>query len=687
MTKEHQFLFNLKKNDISIVRYYASNMLDYKSCRIMDNNEFVFLLNCMSNNILDEISVILKEEDKKNSKSQKASYNTSRIRRRAYLNYRDVCVNIADKIVDAEANKYAKVLNAMKAFFNKQQTKNAPIHPKVKKLAKIYPLNKVEQMIVTALYYITMLDCKSIFMSDAKEIICMFTGIDYKDFEKCTHKKSNLVYYEIARDNDLDALNDVIIQYLSDEDKSSFLDFICTKEYSEYDIDSYFLDENTKETAKAVMEKIDNAKILLYGASGTGKTSFAKSLAEFCGKTPYSLDDNDTLWLASHSISENEVLIIDEADNLFNEGMFDFMRDAKKSEMNKQLDSIESQCIFLANTIKRVDKSVLRRFNYIIEFKELSISENEQIWRKNIDKIDKILSDKEISEYAHKYPLPIGIVSMAVDTALKVSKKKDKRKKVFEEIMKSHNKVRNGKIRKMQPKVNFDTSFLNTDVSVDTIKSYINQYSNMQNKEIRCGLLFHGVPGTGKTEFARYLAELSGFEHTTLRISDFLSPYVGETEQNIAKAFKKAEEKNMILIFDEADSLLLDRKGANKSWEITQVNEFLAQLDSYKGIFIATTNFVKNFDMAAMRRFDWKVEFKAIESSKIYNAFCHFFPNVDFSKYKDKLKTFKNITAGDIAVLTSKFKFQEKILAENVIEQAEIEMKYKENHTQKSVGF
>ena len=132
---------------------------------------------------------------------------------------------------------------------------------------------------------------------------------------------------------------------------------------------------------------------------------------------------------------------------------------------------------------------------------------------------------------------------MVVDTALKVSKKKEKRKKEFEEIMKSHNKVRNGKVRKMQPKVNFDTSFLNTAVSVDTIKSYINQYTKMQNKDVRNGMLFHGVSGTGKTEFARYLAELSGYEYTTLSVSDFLNHYIGETEQNIAKAFKQGEEK------------------------------------------------------------------------------------------------------------------------------------------------
>lgn len=42
MAKEHQFLFNLKKNDLTIVRLYAANMLDYKTSRVMDSNEFVF---------------------------------------------------------------------------------------------------------------------------------------------------------------------------------------------------------------------------------------------------------------------------------------------------------------------------------------------------------------------------------------------------------------------------------------------------------------------------------------------------------------------------------------------------------------------------------------------------------------------------------------------------------------------
>ena len=208
----------------------------------------------------------------------------------------------------------------------------------------------------------------------------------------------------------------------------------------------------------------------------------------------------------------------------------------------------------------------------------------------------------------------------------------------------------------------------------------------MQEKE-RCAILFHGEPGTGKTEFARFLAKLTGFDHKTLSVSDFLSPYVGETEANIAKAFKEAIKKNMVLIFDEADSLLSDRRGAARSWEVSQVNEFLAQLDRYKGVFIATTNFVKQFDMAAMRRFNWKVEFKSIAQNKIKNAFEYFFPQVDFGGLDDKFKNIKKITAGDIAVIISKVKFMENIKGSEIVDLALIEQKYKEQYFPKSVGF
>lgn len=494
------------------------------------------------------------------------------------------------------------------------------------------------------------------------------------------------MYNEIInKDNDF-ALSETMMEYLS-TDSSSLLNYLCTKEYGDYDIESFFLDEHIRNNAVTMMKKIPDVKILLYGASGTGKTSFAKSLAEYAGKAPYTLDENENLWIASRCISYDEVLIIDEADDLLNEGMFSFMKESKKAKLNKDLDDIDKPCIFITNTLKYADKSVLRRFHYIIKFSDLSDKENAVLWQKNIIDIEKILTEQEIKEHAKKYSLPIGIVSKAVDSAVTCYKSKEKRKKMFESILESHNSLRNkNSITKFEPKSNFNMEFLNTDISVDTIKSYIEYYKNMQEKE-RCAILFHGEPGTGKTEFARFLAELTGFDHKTLSVSDFLSPYVGETEANIAKAFKEAIKKNMVLIFDEADSLLSDRHGAARSWEVSQVNEFLAQLDRYKGVFIATTNFVKQFDMAAMRRFNWKVEFKSIAQNKIKQAFEYFFPQVDFGGLDDKFKNIKKITAGDIAVIISKVKFMENIKGSEIVDLALIEQKYKEQYFPKSVGF
>ena len=94
-------------------------------------------------------------------------------------------------------------------------------------------------------------------------------------------------------------------------------------------------------------------------------------------------------------------------------------------------------------------------------------------------------------------------------------------------------------------------------------------------------LCLQGPPGTGKSAFARYLAERVGLEILQKRASDLLSPRVGETEQQIAAAFAEARDTEAFLIFDEADSLLGDRRSAHRSWEVSQVNEMLTWMESH----------------------------------------------------------------------------------------------------------
>lgn len=86
--------------------------------------------------------------------------------------------------------------------------------------------------------------------------------------------------------------------------------------------------------------------------------------------------------------------------------------------------------------------------------------------------------------------------------------------------------------------------------------------------------------------------------------------WVGEAEKNIARAFREAEADDALLLFDEADSFLRDRRGAHHSWEVSQVNEFLQQLEAFRGVVACTSNLWSDLDQASLRRFVFKVEFR-----------------------------------------------------------------------------
>ena len=73
--------------------------------------------------------------------------------------------------------------------------------------------------------------------------------------------------------------------------------------------------------------------------------------------------------------------------------------------------------------------------------------------------------------------------------------------------------------------------------------------------------------------------------------------------------FAAARQQNAVLVLDEADSFLSDRRGARQSWEVTQVNELLTQMEAFDGIFICTTNLMEKLDPASLRRFAFKVRF------------------------------------------------------------------------------
>ena len=126
--------------------------------------------------------------------------------------------------------------------------------------------------------------------------------------------------------------------------------------------------------------------------------------------------------------------------------------------------------------------------------------------------------------------------------------------------------------------------------------------------------------------------------------------WVGQTEQLIAAAFAEARAEGSILVFDEADSLLADRRGAVRSWEVSQVNEMLTWMESHPLPFACTTNFGENLDPATLRRFTFKIALDYLTPDQSQAAFHTYFA----LKAPPEISDLSTLTPGDFAVVRRK---------------------------------
>ncbi|MBV5304448.1 MAG: ATP-binding protein [Chlorobium sp.] len=136
--------------------------------------------------------------------------------------------------------------------------------------------------------------------------------------------------------------------------------------------------------------------------------------------------------------------------------------------------------------------------------------------------------------------------------------------------------------------------------------------------------LFYGPPGTGKTLTASLLGKQTGKEVFRIDLSRVVSKYIGETEKNLSRLFDKAENKNWILFFDEADALFGKRTeihDAHDKYANQEVAYLLQRIESYNGLVILASNRRNNIDEAFARRFQTIIQFpmpKADERHKIW---------------------------------------------------------------------
>ena len=325
-------------------------------------------------------------------------------------------------------------------------------------------------------------------------------------------------------------------------------------------------------------------------------------------------------------------MIVDEADSLLQSaadiyaspevGRYD------KSELNSLLDSTDVATIWISNAYRAIPDSALRRFGHVLAFPEPSLATRSRILSDCL-RSDDVPSAIPI-EIAAKYRFTPAAAQRAVSIALydEADRPMGKAERLRDYFQRAARSPVNPDIAKL-PTVNirFDPALSCANIPADDLKCLVRGRIDA-GRGMR--LLFSGPPGGGKTEMAKWLAAAVDRECLVRRPSDLLSMFVGESEQQIAAAFRTAEQLGAILVFDEADALMYERSTAVRSWEQSQVAEFLQQIQEFDGILIACTNRFDAMDPAIRRRFHRHIELGYLDPKLIEAAIHHMFPDVVF---------------------------------------------------------
>jgi len=632
--------------------------------------------------------------------------------------------------MDSDDFKRSEVLDILKRNYiklkkRKSFTSSKILTKNIKQISKLITLNHVEEQILEFFILINqyeVLEETAYLLGDnlnsiqAKKVISTILDIPLKSVNNAFKSDSKLSKSSIVAVNknstynlsnkvkiisdsfadDMLNLDEDISEMIKDAvrpcDKSS----LNLKDYEHISKD---IDIVMPYLKNAIETKAEGVNILFYGLPGTGKTELVKTISQALKtklfEISYANEDNESIdghqrlkafKIAQALLSNQNILLMyDEAEDIFDssDSLVRPKRQDNKAWLNRILETNTIPTIWITNNIRSVDNAMVRRFDFSVEIPVPSKSKRAEII-KNYS--NNLLDEQSIKALAENKNIAPALITRTAKVVSSINI--DDKSKAFTQVLNNTLKAQGykeikEKITTLLPNV-YNPKFINTTIDLELLTQGIKEHQNAR-------LCLYGAAGTGKSAFGRYIAETLNKPLLLKKGSDLISMWVGGTEKNIADAFKEAREEKAVLVFDEVDSFLADRTQAKQSWEVTQVNEMLVQMENFESIFIATTNLIDNLDKASLRRFDLKLEFDYLKSEQSWNMFLSYCKDLKLAKpstaLKGSVESLKYLTPGDFAAVTRQNRFRPIADVKDFIQRLEDEIAVKDVSNGNVMGF
>ncbi len=472
--------------------------------------------------------------------------------------------------------------------------------------------------------------------------------------------------------------------------------------HKDYEIVSRYL--------RASCEKnLVGSNVLIYGPPGTGKSELVRTLAADLNHSLYEVtttdgDDDAIMYqgrVDSYQLCQqvlkrksNTLILFDEIEDVFvRDGSMERFgirtsTDSKKGWFNMVLEENKVPAVWVSNVISHIDEAILRRFDYVMELK--TPPRKTRIKILNHYTKDLKVSEGWVKKISINEDLAPGLISRAVKVVRELDYNEEGLVEGSLERVISNTLHAMGYDKNLQKGASSPISYrpdvLNADYDLVALQEGLQNYGQGR-------FCLYGPSGTGKSEFARHMSEVLDKPLLVKRASDLLDPYVGVTEKEIKGMFDQAMDEEALLLLDEADSFLRDRNQARQSWEVTQVNELLTQMERFEGIFVCSTNLMDNLDQASLRRFDLKIKFDYLKPDQGWELFQQVIADFnttidDKTAIEKRVRALRGLTPGDFATVVRQSRYAPgKFGTESLLDGLKREIEFKDKGKFKNIGF